>query len=63
MSNVDELVASARTAMEAGDTLLARGYLRRAARTAPDRLDIWIDLLGKLLQKGIHNFPINVGGS
>jgi hypothetical protein len=44
MNNVDELVASARAALEAGDALVARGYLRRAARSAPDRLDIWIDL-------------------
>jgi hypothetical protein len=44
MSNVDELLTSARAALEAGDDLVARGYLRRAARTSPDRLDIWIDL-------------------
>jgi hypothetical protein len=44
MSNVDELLTSARAALEAGDDLVARGYLRRAARTSPDRLDIWTDL-------------------
>ena len=44
MSNVDDLLISARAAMQAGDKLVARGYLRRAARTAPDRLDIWTDL-------------------
>ena len=44
MSNVDELLTSARAALEARDTLVARGYLRRAARMAPDRLDIWVDL-------------------
>ena len=44
MASVDELVTSARAAHTAGDTLVARGYLRRAARSAPDRLDIWLDL-------------------
>jgi hypothetical protein len=44
MSNLDELLTSARAALQAGDTLVARGYLRRAARLAPDRLDIWTDL-------------------
>jgi hypothetical protein len=45
MTQVDELLASARKALEAGNQLVARGYLRRAARLAPDRLDIWRDLL------------------
>ena len=44
MSTVDDLLISARAALEAGDELVARGYLRRAARTAPERLDIWLDL-------------------
>ena len=44
MNKVDDLLISARAAMQAGDVLVARGYLRRAARSAPDRLDIWIDL-------------------
>jgi hypothetical protein len=44
MNNMDETLKSARAALEAGDDLVARGYLRRATRLAPDRLDIWIDL-------------------
>jgi hypothetical protein len=44
MSQVDELVAQARAALEAGNRLTARGYWRRAARIAPDRVDIWMDL-------------------
>ena len=30
--------------MQFGNRLAARGYLRRAARIAPDRLDIWQEL-------------------
>ena len=30
--------------MQSGNRLAARGYLRRAARNAPDRLDIWQEL-------------------
>jgi hypothetical protein len=44
MSDVDEFLKRAHAAMEAGDSLVARGYLRRAARSEPDRLDIWLDL-------------------
>ena len=44
MPDVNELVGQARTALEAGNRLAARGYWRRAARTAPDRVDIWRDL-------------------
>jgi hypothetical protein len=44
MSDVDEFLERAHAAMEVGDTLVARGYLRRAARSEPDRLDIWLDL-------------------
>jgi hypothetical protein len=44
MNDVDEFLERAHAAMEAGDTLVARGYLRRAARSEPDRLDIWLDL-------------------
>jgi hypothetical protein len=44
MNDVDEFLERAHAAMEEGDTLVARGYLRRAARSEPDRLDIWLDL-------------------
>ena len=44
MTDVDELVRQARTALESGNQLVARGYWRRAARAAPERLDIWEDL-------------------
>jgi hypothetical protein len=44
MTDVDELVRQARSALESGNRLVARGYWRRAARVAPDRLDIWEDL-------------------
>jgi hypothetical protein len=44
MSKVEELLTSARAALQAGDDLVARGYLRRAARLAPGRLDIWTEL-------------------
>lgn len=44
MNNVEDILTSARTALQADDVLVARGYLRRAARLAPDRLDIWVDL-------------------
>jgi hypothetical protein len=45
MMSVDEFLASAQKALAAGNRLVARGYLSRAARMAPDRLDIWRDLL------------------
>ena len=45
MTQVEELLQSARTAMDAGNQLVARGYLRRASRLAPERLDIWRALL------------------
>ena len=45
MTEVDELLTSARTALDAGNRLVARGYWRRATRLAPDRVDIWRDLL------------------
>ena len=45
MTEVDELLTSARTALDAGNRLVARGYLRRATRLAPQRVDIWRDLL------------------
>jgi hypothetical protein len=44
MSDVDQFLERARAAIDAGDMLVARGYLRRAARASPDRLDIWLDL-------------------
>jgi hypothetical protein len=44
MTDVDELVQQAQAAKEAGDLLVARGYWRRAANAAPDRLDIWLEL-------------------
>jgi len=44
MPDVNELVSQAQSALAAGNRLAARGYLRRAARMAPDRLDIWRDL-------------------
>ena len=45
MNNVEELLSAAHKALHAGNRLVARGYLRRAARTAPERQDIWRDLL------------------
>jgi hypothetical protein len=44
MSDHDQLVERGRAALESGNRLAARGYLRRAARNAPDRLDIWQEL-------------------
>jgi hypothetical protein len=44
MTQADEWVAQARTALEAGNRLAARGYWRLAARAAPDRLDVWLGL-------------------
>ena len=44
MRDADEFVKQAGAAVEAGDSLVARGYLRRAARIAPERLDIWVAL-------------------
>jgi hypothetical protein len=45
MAKVKELLAAAEEAQASGNQLVARGYLRRAARVAPDRVDIWRDLL------------------
>jgi hypothetical protein len=45
MNSVEELLSAAHKALSAGNRLVARGYLRRAARTAPKRQDIWRDLL------------------
>ena len=45
MTQVEELVQSAQSALSAGNQLVARGYLRRATRLAPERLDIWQALL------------------
>ncbi len=45
MNSVEELLSAAHKALHAGNRLVARGYLRRAARTAPERQDIWRDLL------------------
>jgi hypothetical protein len=44
MSDLDQLLEGGRAALESGNRLAARGYLRRAARNAPDRLDIWQEL-------------------
>jgi hypothetical protein len=44
MSDHDQLLERGRAALESGNRLAARGYLRRAARNAPDRLDIWQEL-------------------
>jgi hypothetical protein len=44
MSDQDQLLERGRAALREGNRLAARGYLRRAARTAPDRLDIWQEL-------------------
>ena len=44
MSDHDQLVERGHAALESGNRLAARGYLRRAARNAPDRLDIWQEL-------------------
>jgi hypothetical protein len=45
MTQLDEYLASAHAALEAGNRLVARGYLRRAVSAVPDRLDVWQDLL------------------
>ena len=45
MPGIDDLLASARSAAAAGNELLARGYLRRASRVAPERVDVWRELL------------------
>jgi len=45
MTQLDEYLVSARAALEAGNRLVARGYLRRAVNVAPERGDIWRDLL------------------
>lgn len=45
MNHVEDLLESAQRALTAGNQLVARGYLRRAANAAPDRLDIWRELL------------------
>jgi hypothetical protein len=44
MSDHDQLLELGRAALQSGNALAARGYLRRAARNAPDRLDIWQEL-------------------
>lgn len=44
MSDPDELLDLGRAALQSGNRLAARGYLRRAARNAPERLDIWEEL-------------------
>jgi hypothetical protein len=44
MSDLDQLLERGRSALQSGNRLAARGYLRRAARNAPDRLDIWQEL-------------------
>jgi hypothetical protein len=45
MTGVEELLESAHSALRAGNSLVARGYLRRAVRLEPDRLDVWRELL------------------
>ena len=45
MTQLEELLAAAQEALASGNQLVARGYLRRAARVAPDRVDVWRDLL------------------
>lgn len=45
MTDVRELLDAAHSALEADDTLVARGYLRRAAGIAPERKEIWEALL------------------
>lgn len=45
MTDVRELLDAAHSALEADDTLVARGYLRRAAGMAPEHKDIWEALL------------------
>jgi hypothetical protein len=44
MSDLEQLLERGRASLQAGNRLAARGYLRRAARNAPDRLDIWQEL-------------------
>lgn len=45
MTDARELLDAAQNALEAGDRLVARGYLRRAAGIAPERKEIWEALL------------------
>ncbi len=45
MTDVRELLDAAQGALEAGDSLVARGYLRRATGVAPERKEIWEALL------------------
>jgi hypothetical protein len=45
MTDARELLDAAQNALEAGDTLVARGYLRRAAGVAQERKEIWEALL------------------
>ena len=45
MTGIDDLLTAARNAADAGNVLVARGYLRRASRVAPERLDVWRELL------------------
>jgi hypothetical protein len=45
MTDVKELLEAAHNAQEAGNALVARGYLRRASGVAPERKEIWEALL------------------
>jgi hypothetical protein len=45
MTELEELLMSARAALSDGNKLIARGYYRRAASVAPERVDIWRNLL------------------
>ncbi|MBN1642489.1 MAG: B-box zinc finger protein [Anaerolineae bacterium] len=45
MTGIEDLLLSARDAAAAGNKLVARGYLRRASRVAPERVDVWRELL------------------
>jgi len=44
MPDLAELLERAESARRGGNPLVARGYLRRASRIAPERLDIWQQL-------------------
>jgi hypothetical protein len=45
MTELEELLMSARAALSDGNNLIARGYFRRAASIAPERIDVWRNLL------------------
>jgi hypothetical protein len=45
MTDLEELLMAARAAQRDGNNLVARGYFRRAASAAPERVDIWRELL------------------